>query len=82
MGCCRSWLALAAALVWNVIGLVDFGGGIAISRIVPGSGPAAMVLLKTPVRGMLRPTIYGIVTWAVPVAIIVHILSIWQLLSM
>ena len=77
-----SSLALAAALVWNVIGLVDFGGGIAISRIVPGSGPAAMVLLKTPVMGMLRPTIYGIVTWAVPVAIIVHILSIWQLLSM
>ena len=41
-----------------------------------------MVLLKTPVMGMLRPTIYGIVTWAVPVAIIVHILSIWQLMSM
>ena len=77
-----SSLALAAAIVWNVIGLVDFAGGIAISRIVPGSGPAAMVSLKTPVMGMLKPTIYGIVTWAVPVAIIVHILSIWQLLSM
>ena len=77
-----SSLALAAAIVWNVIGLVDFAGGISISRIVPGSGPGAMVSLKTPVMGMLRPTIYGIVTWAVPVAIIVHILSIWQLLSM
>jgi hypothetical protein len=76
-----SSFALAAAIAWNVIGLIDFAGGIAISRIVPGSGPAAMVLLKTPVMGMLKPTIYGIVTWAVPVAIIVHILSIRQLLA-
>jgi hypothetical protein len=76
-----SSLALAVAIAWNLIGLIDFAGGIAISRIVPGSGPAAMVLLKTPVMGMLKPTIYGIVTWGVPVAIIVHILSIWQLLA-
>jgi hypothetical protein len=76
-----SSLALAAAIAWNVIGLIDFAGGIAISRIVPGSGPAAMVLLKTPVMDIVKPTIYGIVTWGVPVAIIVHILSIWQLLA-
>src|SRR5262249_29878288 len=72
-------VALAAAIAWNVIGLVDFVVGIAISRIVPGSGPSYMVSLNTPVMGVLRPTIYGIVTWGVPVAIIVHILSLWQL---
>ena len=76
-----SAVALAAAIAWNVIGLVDFAVGIAISRIVPGSGPAYLVLLDTPVMGALWPAIYGIVTWGVPVAIIVQILSIWQLLA-
>lgn len=71
--------ALPAAVFWNVIGLVDFVVGIMISRLVPGSGPAYMVTLNTPVMGVLKPTIYGIVTWGVPVAIIVHVLSLWQL---
>jgi hypothetical protein len=77
-----SSVALGAAVAWNVIGLVDFVVGILIARIVPGSGPAHLVSLNSPVMGALTPTIYGIVTWGVPVAIIVHILSLWQLLAM
>ena len=72
-------VALAAAVAWNGIGLLDFVVGIVSSRTVPGSGPAYMVSLNTPVMGALKPTIYGIATWGVPVAIIVHVLSLWQL---
>lgn len=73
-------VALAAAVAWNVIGLLDFVVAIVISRIVPGSGAVYMLSLNTPVMGALKPTIYGIATWGVPVAVIVHVLSLWQLL--
>lgn len=76
-----SSIAFAAAVAWNVIGLVDFAAGIVISRTAPGSGPAYLVSLNTPVMGALKPTIYGIVTWGVPLAIIVHVLSLWQVLA-
>jgi hypothetical protein len=76
-----SAIASAGAIAWNTIGLLDFVVGIAISRIASGSGPAYMVSLKSLLMGALKPTIYGIVTWGVPVAIIVHILSLWQLLA-
>jgi len=49
---------------------------------VPGSGPAYPVSLNTPVMGALKHTIYGVVTWGILVAIIVHVLSQWQLLAM
>jgi len=73
--------ALAAAVAWNVIGLLDFAFGIVISRLVPGSGPAYMVSLSTPLMRALRPTVFWIITWGVPVAVIVHILSLWQLIG-
>jgi len=64
-----------------VIRLIDFVVGIAISRTMPGSGPAHMISLNTPLIRAFKPTIYGIVTWGVPVSIIVHVLSLWQLLT-
>lgn len=72
-------VALAAAVAWNVIGLLDLAGAIVISRRVPSAGPGYMLSLNTPVLAALKPTIYGIVTWGVPVAIIAHVLSLWQL---
>jgi len=42
---------------------------------------AYMVSLNTPVTSVLKPASYGIVTWGVPVAIIVRFLSLWQLLA-
>ena len=72
-------VATVAAVVWNVIGLVDFIGSVVIAVAVRGSGPAHLLSLNTPVMGAIRPTIYLITTWGVPVAIIVHILSLWQL---
>lgn len=74
-----SQAAVGAAVAWNVIGLLDFIVGIAIARVVPGSGPAQMVLLETPVMSALKPTVYGIGTFGVPLAIIIHVLSLWQL---
>ena len=72
-------VALVVAVAWNVIGLVDFIGSVIIAVIVRGSGPAYMLSLNTPVMRTIRPTIYLITTWGVPVAIIVHILSLWQM---
>jgi len=66
-------------VVWNLIGLLDFAGAVVIAVVVRGSGPSYMVSLDAPVVGALRPTIYAITTWGVPLAIIVHILSLWQL---
>jgi hypothetical protein len=74
-----SQTALWAAVVWNVIGLLDFVVAIAIGRVVPGSGLAQMLLLETPVMRALKPTVYGIGTFGVPLAIIVHVSSLWQL---
>lgn len=75
-------IALATGVAWNVLGLLDFAGAIAISRRIPGAGAGAyMVSLYTPVVAALRPTIFGIVTWGVPLAIMIHVLSLWQLLA-
>ena len=74
-------VALPFAVVWNVIGLLDFAGSIVISRRFPTSASGYMVSLDTPVLVALKPTIYGIVIFGVPVAIMVHVLSLWQLLA-
>lgn len=75
-------IALAVAVAWNLAGLLDFAGAIGISRRIPGAGAGGyMVSLDTPVVAALRPTIFGIVTWGVPLAIMIHVLSLWQLLT-
>ena len=45
----------------------------------PRLGVGNMVSLNTPVMGALKPTVYGIGTWGVPVAVIVHVPSLRQL---
>lgn len=77
-----SAIAVATAVVWNLVGLLDFAGAIVTSRRFPGAGASAyMIWLDTPVVAAFRPTIFGIVTWAVPLAIMIHVLSLWQLLA-
>jgi hypothetical protein len=71
--------AVFVAIGWNALGLLDFALAMVLARF--GSGPRDMLLLETPVVRTLRPTIAGIVTFAVPLAIIIHILSIWQLVA-
>jgi hypothetical protein len=72
-------LAVAAAIVWNALGLLDFAVAVAISRTRPAAGPGPLLVLNTPAVTALKPTILGILSWGVPVAIITHILSLWQL---
>ena len=74
-------IALAIGVAWNLLGLLDFALAIGISATVKGAGTTYMVSLNTPVVAALKPTILGIVTWAVPLVIMVHILSLWQLLG-
>lgn len=77
-----SSIALGIGVAWNLVGLLDFAGAIAISRRFAGAGPGQYLLSSnTPVVSALRPTISGIVHWAVPLAIMVHVLSLWQLLA-
>lgn len=72
---------VAIAVVWNLIGLLDFVMAIAISRIVANTAPGYMLSLRGPMMQALKPTISGIVTFAVPLAIMIHALSLWQLLA-
>ena len=72
-----SLLAVPVAIGWNAVGLFDFAVAMVLARF--GSGPRDMLLLETPTVRTLKPTIAGIVTFAVPLAIIIHILSVWQL---
>lgn len=74
-------ISLALAVAWNLTGLLDFAVAIVISRRFPSAGPGYMVSLNTPILGALKPTILGIVTWGVPVAIMIHVLSLWQLVT-
>jgi hypothetical protein len=77
-----SSVAYAAAAVWNVLGLLDFVFAIAISATFRGAGPGTYIFsLRTPVVAAFRPTILGIVAFGVPLAIMLHILSLWQLLA-
>src|SRR5262249_20663336 len=76
-----SSLALAVGIAWNVLGLLDFALALAISALVKRAGPTYMVSLTTPVVASLKPTILAIVAWGVPLAIMVHLLSLWQLLG-
>jgi len=71
--------ALPVAVGWNALGLFDFALAIVLARF--GSGPRDMLLLQTPVLSALKPTVAGIVTFGVPLAIIIHILSIRQLIG-
>jgi hypothetical protein len=71
--------AVPVAIGWNAIGLIDFALAMVLARF--GSGPRDMLLLETPVVRTLKPTIVGIVAFGVPLAIIIHVLSIWQLVS-
>jgi hypothetical protein len=74
-------VALATGVAWNLVGLLDFAGAIGISRTIRGAGPPAYIVSNTPVVAALRPTIVGIITFGVPLAIMVHVLSLWQLLA-
>jgi hypothetical protein len=77
-----SSIAHTAAAVWNVLGLLDFVLAIAISATFKGAGPGTYIhTLRTPVVAAFKPTILGIVAFAVPLAIMLHILSLWQLLG-
>jgi hypothetical protein len=73
--------APAVAVAWNLVGLLDFAVAIVISRRSPGAGTGYIVSSDTPVAGALRPTFLGIVTFAVPLTIMIHVLSLWQLLA-
>jgi hypothetical protein len=72
-------LALSVAIGWNALGLFDFALAMVLARF--GSGPRDMLLLNTHTVGTLKRTVTGIVTFAVPLAIVIHILSIWQLVT-
>lgn len=75
-----SSVGLVIGVTWNVVGLLDFVIAIVLARI-HGGGPQDMLSLRTPIVNSLRPSITGIVAFAVPIAIMVHILSLWQLLA-
>jgi len=73
--------ALAVAVAWNIIGLLDFVLAVGISATVKGAGPSSyLVSPSTPVVAAFKPTILGIVAFA-PLVITVHVLSLWQLLG-
>jgi hypothetical protein len=76
-----SHTAVVAGIIWNVIGILDFVLALVIAAVSPGAGPIYMVSLDTPTISVLKPTIIGIVAFGVPLAIMVHILSLWQLLG-
>lgn len=71
--------AVPVAIGWNALGLFDFALAMLLARF--GSGPRDMLVLETPVVRTLKPTIAGIVTFGVPLAIIIHILSLRQLVG-
>jgi hypothetical protein len=76
-------VAIAAGVVWNLVGLVDVVLAIAISATVKGAGPMSyLVSHNTLVVAAFRPTILGIVAFGVPLAIMLHVLSLWQLLGL
>jgi len=72
-------VAVPVGIVWNAVGLFDFALAIVLARY--GSGPRDMLLQETPVVRALKPTIMGIVTFGVPLAIIIHVLSLWMLIA-
>ena len=76
-----STIALAVAVAWNVLGLFDFAVAIVISRRFPSAAVGNIISANTPVADALRPAVLGIVTWGVPWAIMIHVLSLWQLLA-
>ncbi len=76
-----SSIALAIAVAWNLLGLLDMLVGLGLDSIFKSAGPTYMLSLKTPVVAALKPRIIGIVTIGVPLMIMVHILSLWQLLG-
>jgi hypothetical protein len=75
-------LAVTAAVVWNLIGLLDFALATTISATVKGAGPSTyLVSHDSPTVGAFRPTILGIVAYGVPLVIMIHALSLWLLLA-
>ncbi len=72
-------IALAVGVGWNLIGLLDFALAIGLARL--GGGPGDMLALNTPIVNALKPTIRGIVTFAMPLGIMLHTLSLWQLVA-
>jgi len=72
-------MAVSVAIGWNALGLFDFAVAIVLARF--GSGPRDMLLQQTPAVTALRHTSAGIVTFGVPLAIIIHILSVLQLVN-
>ena len=72
---------LIVGVVWNVLGLFDFLLAILLAATSPTAGPNYMVTLETPVMAAIRPLVFGIISFGVPLAILVHVLSLWQLLG-
>lgn len=72
--------ATGIGIVWNAVGLFDFLLAIGLARI-PGAGPGHMLITRTPALLALRPAVLGIVALGVPLAIILHVLSLWQLVA-
>jgi len=72
--------ATGIGIVWNAVGLFDFLLAIGLARI-PGGGPGHMLITRTPALLALRPAVLGIVALGVPLAIILHVLSLWQLVA-
>ncbi len=61
------------------MGLLDFAVAIVVSRRSPSAGTGCIVSSNTPIANALKPTFLGIVTWGVPLTIMIHVLSLWQL---
>lgn len=78
--CTGSLVGLVIGATWNMVGLLDFVISIVLARI-HGGGPQDMLSLRTPIVNSLRPSITGIVAFAAPISIMVHVLSLWQLLA-
>jgi hypothetical protein len=76
-----STMALAIGIAWNLLGLLDFALAMGLARIFPSGGPSHMVSLNTPIVAALKPSIIGILAFGVPLSIMVHVLSLWQLLA-
>jgi len=73
-----SGLGTVTGIAWNVIGLIDFILAVALARL-PGGGPRTMLTNSTATFRALRPAILGIIVFGIPVAIVLHVLSLYQL---
>lgn len=73
-----SGVGIVVALAWNALGLFDFALAVALSR-VPDGGPLFMLRGQNRALTALGPGVLAIVAFGVPIAIMLHALSLWQL---